>query len=123
MPGRLLKTPESKVARRRRKSKYYLDVEYRLFEQPKTTQIVIAPSSIGEHSPQRAYRKCIAQSMICHHNAPAVGAAVDAMTSAHTLKGEAIGLQGANELTSRDTARSTGHTLTTTAGSGNSMVP
>jgi len=142
----LLKTTRPKLPPRRTKSKHYFSPYVRpnclgkphpgtvsytypiiqisfLLEQSQPSQIFILPSGVREHGAERADRKCIAQAVVSRDDTAAVAVAEDAMTSTHALQNKTIGFQRSDELTGRQAARRTRQTLTTTAGSGNSIVP
>ena len=57
-----------------------------LLEQSQPPQVFILPARVRDHSPERADRKCVAQAVVGHDDATAVGMAEDAMTSTHACR-------------------------------------
>ena len=92
-------------------------------QQFETAEVVLLPCGIADHCSQGSNRKCVAEEMIRDDYSSAVGVPVDAVTSANSLKDEAVCLEGLNELAGGDAPRQPGHTLTATVGVGNSSVP
>jgi hypothetical protein len=61
--------------------------------------------------------------MISDDDPAAVGMFENAAAAACALKDETIGFECADQIARQQSARNVGHTFTTTAGSGSSMVP
>jgi hypothetical protein len=130
----LLKTARDKLPSWRTKSKHYFSPylrlcrplqnrRIRLLGESETTQILALPTRVFNHGAQRTDGKCLTQGIKRNDDPTPVGVPANAMTTSNSLKCEPVCFQCPDETARLQTTRRSRHTLTTTAGSGSSMVP
>src|SRR5438552_2539363 len=95
----------------------------KLRSEAKPFQIFIIPVGVVDNRPESADREGIVQRMIGDNDPASIGMFENAVAAAHALENEAIGFECVDQIARQESARRAGHTFTTTAGSGNSIVP
>jgi hypothetical protein len=111
------------VGRRQAKARSRENGTRFLVREIKALQVSILPTGIGNHGSERAYGESIARRMVRNNNATSVGVTINAVTTANPLEDEPVSFQGTDKAPRLKATWDSLHTLTTTAGSGSSIVP